>query len=74
MIDNEDMQDLINGRNNRKDKVLICGVVNYIGSRPLKKGGKMSFINIEDDVGSLEFVVFNEEFEKYKHLLKMIII
>ena len=70
-IDNEDMQDLINGRNNRREKVLICGVINYMGSRPLKKGGKMSFINIEDDVGSLEFVVFNEEFEKYKPLFKM---
>jgi len=70
-IDNEEMQELINSRVRVKPKVLVCGVINYIGSRPLKKGGKMGFINIEDDAGSLEFVVFSEENEKYKHLLKI---
>ena len=52
-------------------KVLVCGVINYMGSRPLKKGGKMNFINIEDDSGSLEFILYDTEFEKFRHLIKI---
>jgi DNA polymerase-3 subunit alpha len=70
-LDNEEMQELINSRSYEKPQVLICGIINYLGSRPMKKGGKMVFVNIEDDAHELEFVVFNAEFEKYKHLLKM---
>ncbi|MCC2625051.1 MAG: DNA-directed polymerase alpha subunit [Burkholderiales bacterium] len=70
-VESEAMQDLINGTTRERQKVLVCGVINYMGSRPLKKGGKMHFINIEDDSGSLEFVVYDSEFDKFKHLLKM---
>jgi DNA polymerase III subunit alpha len=69
--ENDEMQDLVNGRVRERQKVLVCGIINYMGSRPLKKGGKMHFINIEDDSGNLEFVVYDSEFEKFKHLLKM---
>lgn len=70
-IGNEEMQELINGRSRERQQVLVCGIINYMGSRPLKKGGKMNFINIEDQAGSLEFIVYDTEFEKYRHLLKM---
>lgn len=69
--ENEDMQDLINGTIRERQKVLVCGIINYMSSRPLKKGGKMNFINIEDDSGNLEFVIYDTEFEKFKHLLRM---
>jgi DNA polymerase-3 subunit alpha len=65
------MQDIINGVVRERQKVLVCGIINYMGSRPLKKGGKMHFINIEDDSGGLEFVVYDSEFEKFKPLLKL---
>lgn len=70
-IQSAEMQDLINGTSSGRQKVLVCGVINYMGSRPLKKGGKMNFINIEDDSGGLEFVVYDIEFDKFKHLLRM---
>ncbi|MCE3268944.1 MAG: DNA-directed polymerase alpha subunit, partial [Burkholderiales bacterium] len=69
--ESEDMQDLINGTSRERQKVLVCGVINYMGSRPLKKGGKMNFINIEDDSGNLEFILYDTEFEKFRHLIKM---
>lgn len=69
--ESEEMQDLINGASRERQKVLVCGVINYMGSRPLKKGGKMNFINIEDDSGSLEFILYDTEFEKFRHLIKM---
>lgn len=69
--ESDEMQDLINGASRERQKVLVCGIINYMGSRPLKKGGKMNFINIEDDSGSLEFIVYDTEFEKFKHLIKM---
>ena len=69
-LDNEEMQEIVNMRTRDKTKVLVCGVINYIGSRPLKKGGKMYFVNIEDATGSLEFVLYNDEYEKYKNLVK----
>ncbi len=70
-LDNEDMQDVVNSRSRDRKKILVCGVINNIGSRPLKKGGKVYFINIEDDAGDLEFVIFNDEYEKYKELIKI---
>lgn len=70
--EDEDMQEIMNARYAKhKPKVLIGGIINYMGSRPTKKGGKIAFIRIEDASGDLEFVVFNEVFELYKHLLKM---
>src|SRR6185437_11280530 len=57
--ESDEMQDLINGASRERQKVLVCGIINYMGSRPLKKGGKMNFINIEDDSGSLEFIVYD---------------
>ena len=71
-IDDEDIQEIINARYAKhKPKVLICGVINYMGSRPTKKGGKIAFIRIEDASGELEFVVFNDDYEQYKHLFKI---
>ncbi len=70
MRDNEAMQEIINANSRNRDKVLICGVINYIGSRPLKKGGKMMFVNLEDDASELEFVIFDAEYSKYKALIK----
>lgn len=67
-LQNDEMQEVINSRN--KEKVLVCGVINYIGSRPLKKGGKMYFINIEDDSGNLEFVLYDSDYDKYRALVK----
>ncbi|MDD3266593.1 MAG: OB-fold nucleic acid binding domain-containing protein, partial [Burkholderiales bacterium] len=71
-VDDEDMQEIINARYAKhKPKVLIGGIINYMGSRPTKKGGKISFVKIEDASSELEFVVFNEQNELYKHLLKI---
>ena len=67
-IENPEMQEFINSRS--KEKVDVCGVINYIGSRPLKKGGKMYFVKIEDDAGEIEFVLFNDVYEEYKQLIK----
>lgn len=68
--EDEDIQEIINARYAKhKPKVLIAGIINYMGSRPTKKGGKIAFIRIEDASGDLEFVVFNDDFEQYKHLL-----
>lgn len=70
--EDEDIQEIINSRYAKhKPKVLIGGIINYMGSRPTKKGGKIAFIRIEDASGELEFVVFNEVFERYFHLLKI---
>ena len=70
-INNQEMLEALNNRSRDKNnKALVCGIINYIGSRPLKKGGKMYFINIEDDAGSLEFVVYDSEYQKYKEILK----
>lgn len=70
--EDEDIQEIINSRYAKhKPKVLIGGIINYMGSRPTKKGGKIAFIRIEDASGELEFVVFNEVFERYSQLLKI---
>lgn len=70
--EDEDIQEIINARYAKlKPKILIAGIINYMGSRPTRKGGKIAFIRIEDASGELEFVVFNDEFEKYKHLFKI---
>lgn len=70
--EDEDIQEIINARYAKlKPKVLIAGIINYMGSRPTRKGGKIAFIRIEDASGELEFVVFNDEFEKYKNLFKI---
>lgn len=71
-LDDEDIKELINARYAKdKPKVLIGGIINYLGSRPTKKGGKIAFVRIGDASGELEFVVFNEDFERYQHLLKI---
>ena len=71
-LEDEDIQEIINARYEKhKPKVLIGGIINYMGSRPTKSGGKIGFIRIEDDSGELEFVIFNQEYDKYNHLLKM---
>ena len=68
----EDIKEIVNARYAKhKPKVTIGGIINYMGSRPTKKGGKIAFIKIEDASSELEFVVFNEVFEKFKHLLKI---
>ncbi len=67
-LDNPEMQEFVNSR--AREKVDVCGVVNYIGARPLKKGGKMYFVKIEDDAGEVEFVLFNDVYEEYKALIK----
>lgn len=69
--DNEEMQVIMNTRKPTKQKVLVSGVINYMGSRPMKSGGVMSFVRIEDELGELEVVLYNEEFEQFKHLLKI---
>lgn len=73
-LDNDEVATLINNngfRSDNKTQVMIAGIISNIGSRPTKRGGKIAFINIEDDSSSLEFVLFNEEFDSYKHLLKI---
>ena len=67
-LDNPEMQEFIHSR--AKEKVDVCGVVNYIGVRPLKKGGKMYFVKIEDAAGEVEFIMFNDVYEEYKALIK----
>lgn len=70
--EDEDIQEIINAKYAKlKPKVLIGGIINYMGSRPTKKGGKIAFIRIEDASGELEFVVFNDDYERYKHLFKI---
>lgn len=70
--EDEDIKEIINARYAKhKPKVLIGGIINYMGSRLTKKGGKIAFIRIEDMSGELEFVVFNEDYELYKHLFKI---
>ncbi len=69
-LEDEYIQEILNSRYAKyKPKVLIAGIVNYIGSRPTRKGGKIAFIRIEDASGDLEFVVFNDDYEQYKNLL-----
>ncbi len=71
-LEDEEMQELINRPYGKeKPKVLICGVINYIGSRPMKKGGKIVFVNLEDESSELEFVLFDADAEKYKELIKI---
>lgn len=70
-LENEEMQDVVNNRGRDRQKIFICGVINYIGYRPLKNGGKMAFVNIEDDSSDIEVVLFNNEHEKFRELLKM---
>lgn len=69
-LENEEMQAIINSRSRERNKVLVCGVITSVGSRPLKKGGKMVFVNIEDNAGNLEFIMFDAEYEKYRPLIK----
>jgi DNA polymerase-3 subunit alpha len=70
--EDEDIQEIINAKYAKlKPKVLIGGIINYMGSRPTKKGGKIAFIRIEDASGELEFVVFNDDYERFKHLFKI---
>ncbi|TXH59772.1 MAG: DNA polymerase III subunit alpha [Bacteroidia bacterium] len=68
--ENEEVLNLANNRSREKTKVLVCGIVTYIGSRPMKKGGRMYFVKLEDDIAELEFVIFNQEYERFKHLIK----
>ena len=69
-LEDEDVQELLNAKYAKyKPKILICGIINYMGARPTKKGGKISFVKIEDASGELEFVVFNELLEQSSHLL-----
>ncbi|RTK92916.1 MAG: DNA polymerase III subunit alpha [Neisseriaceae bacterium] len=71
-LEDEDVKEILDAKYAKyKPKILVCGIINYMGSRPTKKGGKISFIKIEDASGELEFVVFNELLEKSKHLLTM---
>lgn len=69
-LENEEMQDVVNSRGRDRQKIFVCGVINYIGYRPLKNGGKMAFVNIEDDSSSIEVVLFNTEYEKFREVLK----
>jgi DNA polymerase-3 subunit alpha len=69
-LDNEDMQMIVHSRSRDKEQVLVCGVINRIGSKLLKRGGKVYFITIEDNLTQFEFVIFGDEYEKYKTLLK----
>ncbi|MBY0379419.1 MAG: DNA polymerase III subunit alpha, partial [Burkholderiales bacterium] len=70
-LENEEMLEIANSRSREKRLVLVCGIIQNIGYRALKKGGKVYFINIEDDVSDFEFVIFNDDYEKYKDLLKV---
>jgi len=71
-LEDDDIKEIVNARYEKhKPKVLIGGIINYMGARPTKNGGKIAFIRIEDNSGELEFVVFNQEYEKYQHLLKI---
>lgn len=58
------------GYNQPREKILVCGVINYIGSRPLRKGGKIYFVNIEDDTSSMEFVLYDAEYKQYRALVR----
>lgn len=68
-LDNEEIINLIH----TKDKTIVnvAGIITNIGSRPLKKGGKLYFINIEDDLTSFEFIIYNNEYESYKKYLNI---
>jgi len=68
---NQEMQLLVQSRTREKEQVMVCGIINRIGSKLLKKGGKVYFINIEDNLTQFEFVIFADEYEKYKSLLKV---
>lgn len=75
-LDNEKVAEMLSGqlsghRSREKPQVLVCGVINYLGSRPMKKGGKMTFVKIEDDASEIECVVFSNELDKYKPLIKI---
>lgn len=70
-LDNDEMQTIINRSGRERKKISVCGIISYISSRPLKKGGKMLFVGLEDDTGVIEVVIFNEQWEQYKQLLKV---
>ena len=55
----------------QNELVKIVGVVSEIKERPLKnKKGKWAIINIEDNLGSIEVLCFNKNYEKVKNLIK----
>jgi DNA polymerase-3 subunit alpha len=68
-IDNEEVINLLHNKD--KTMVNVAGIITNIGSRPLKKGGKLYFINIEDDLSNLEFILYNNEYEEYQKYINI---
>ncbi len=53
-----------------KSEVSLCGVVAALREIRTKRGKRMGFITLEDLVGTIEVVIFNEVFEKSAALLQ----
>lgn len=53
-----------------KSEVALCGIVASLKEIRTKKGKRMAFIRLEDTLGALEVVVFNEVYEACVTLLQ----
>jgi DNA polymerase-3 subunit alpha len=65
-VDNDEVINSISLKDKSKNIATVAGIITSIGSRPLKKGGKLYFINLEDDVGNFEFIIYDNEYDTYK--------
>jgi DNA polymerase-3 subunit alpha len=69
---NTNCRDFKNG--NKKDNIIIGGEIDYINVTKTKtgktKGAEMCFVNLTDQTGSIDSVIFfPEQYKKYKNLL-----
>jgi DNA polymerase III subunit alpha len=55
---------------NDKSDVHVAGVIENLKIKRTKKGDKMAILNLEDQTGAVEVVVFPDVFNAYSHLLK----
>ena len=51
-------------------EVALAGIVAAIRERPVKSGGRMAFITLEDKMGQLEAVCFTRVFGEYEEIIK----
>lgn len=52
-----------------KSEVGLCGVVASLKEIRTKRGKRMAFVTLEDLLGTIEVVVFNDVYERVAHLL-----
>lgn len=53
-----------------RDEVIVAGVITEYRERPLKSGGRMAFVQLEDKSGQIEVVIFSRCYAEYEEPLK----